>query len=100
MVRLVQLLITTGRAVAIVCNSLHRRNLFIECQLQTNAHMAKASALSVRVTDQVKAAVEKAAADDSRSTALCSGHVIILNLKGKELPKAIQCTPLKGSIQE
>lgn len=31
--------------------------------------MAKTSALSVRVSDQVKAAVEKAAADDSRSSA-------------------------------
>jgi hypothetical protein len=31
--------------------------------------MAKTSAISVRVTDQVKAAADKAAADDSRSTA-------------------------------
>jgi hypothetical protein len=34
-----------------------------------NGTMAKTSAISVRVTDQVKAATEKAAADDSRSTA-------------------------------
>jgi hypothetical protein len=40
-----------------------------ECQLHTKALMAKSSAISVRVPDEVKAAVEKAAAADSRSVA-------------------------------
>jgi hypothetical protein len=40
-----------------------------ECQLHTKALMTKTSAISVRVPDEVKAAAEKAAADDSRSVA-------------------------------
>jgi len=41
----------------------------LECQLHTIASMAKTSAISVRVSIQVKAAAEKAASDDSRSVA-------------------------------
>lgn len=40
-----------------------------ECQLHTKALMAKTAAISVRVSAEVKAAAEKAAAEDSRSTA-------------------------------
>lgn len=41
-----------------------------ECQLHTTAlFMPKTSAISVRVTDEVKIAVEKAAEADSRSVA-------------------------------
>lgn len=39
------------------------------------------SELSVRVTDEVKAAVEKAAADDSRSTASYVERLLIAQLK-------------------
>jgi hypothetical protein len=41
----------------------------IECQSHATALMAKTSAISVRVSDQVKVAAEKAAAADSRSVA-------------------------------
>jgi predicted HicB family RNase H-like nuclease len=41
----------------------------IECQLHSGELMAKTSAISVRVPDDVKAAAEKAAAADSRSVA-------------------------------
>lgn len=47
--------------------------MFNECQLHTKALMARAttksSAISVRVTDAVKDAAEKAARDDHRSLA-------------------------------
>jgi len=43
--------------------------------------MTKTSALSVRVTDDVKAAVEKAAAADSRSAASYVERLLIAQLK-------------------
>lgn len=81
MVRLVQLLVTTERAVAIVPNWIQSRITLIECQSHPNAHMTKTSALSVRVTDDVKAAVEKAAAEDSRSAASYVERLLIAQLK-------------------
>ena len=47
------------------------------CQLHTMKAMAKTSALSVRVTEQVKAVAEKAAADDSRSTASLVEKILV-----------------------
>ncbi|MER8560185.1 hypothetical protein [Mesorhizobium sp. M0578] len=46
--------------------------------------MAKTSAISVRVTDEIKAAAEKAANDDSRSVASLVEKVLAewLRLKG------------------
>ena len=41
----------------------------LRCQLHTKALMAKTSAISVRVADEVKNAAEKAAQDDGRSLA-------------------------------
>jgi hypothetical protein len=50
--------------------------------------MAKTSALSVRVSEEVKQAVEKAAADDDRSTASYVERVLVQHLKEKGyLPK-------------
>jgi hypothetical protein len=49
--------------------------------------MAKTSALSVRVTDQVKAAVEKAAADDQRSAASLVGKIVTEWLRKKNYLK-------------
>jgi len=46
-------------------------------------HMAKTSALSVRVSDQVKAAVEKAAGDDQRSTASLVEKIVVEWLRKK-----------------
>jgi hypothetical protein len=57
--------------------------VIIECQLHTSEHMAKTAALSVRVSDQVKAAVEKAAADDSRSSASLVEKIVTEWLKAK-----------------
>jgi hypothetical protein len=45
--------------------------------------MAKTSAISVRVSDQVKAAAEKAAADDSRSVASYVERLLAEHLKAK-----------------
>lgn len=45
--------------------------------------MVKTSAISMRVSDAVKAAVEKAAADDGRSLASYVERVLILHLKEK-----------------
>jgi hypothetical protein len=45
--------------------------------------MAKTSAISVRVSDQVKAAVEKAAADDSRSVASYVEKLLAEHLRAK-----------------
>ena len=42
---------------------------FIECQLHTSEHMAKTSAISARVAEDTKQALEKAARDDRRSVA-------------------------------
>ena len=57
-------------------------------QLHTIAStMAKTSALSVRVTDQVKAAVEKAAADDQRSAASLVGKIVTEWLRKKNYLK-------------
>jgi len=52
--------------------------------------MAKTSAISVRVTDQVKEAVEKAAADDSRPVASFVEKLLVDTLKAKGyLPKKV-----------
>jgi hypothetical protein len=45
--------------------------------------MTKTAAISVRVTDQVKAAAEKAATDDSRSVASLVEKVLAEWLKAK-----------------
>jgi hypothetical protein len=48
----------------------------------------KTSAISVRVADKVKAAADKAAKDDSRSTASLVEKVLVDHLKAKGyLPK-------------
>lgn len=50
--------------------------------------MAKTSAISVRVTDETKMAVEKAAEDDGRSVASYVERLLTLHLKEKGyLPK-------------
>ena len=49
--------------------------------------MAKTAALSVRVTDQVKVAVEKAAADDHRSAASLVEKIVTEWLKAKRYLK-------------
>ena len=62
--------------------------LLLECQLHTIAPtMAKTSALSVRVSDQVKAAVEKAAADDQRSAASLVEKIVTEWLRKKSYLK-------------
>jgi hypothetical protein len=55
--------------VALVCNLMHNDADANECQSHTMDVMPKDSAISVRVTTEVKAAAEKAAAADSRSVA-------------------------------
>jgi len=45
--------------------------------------MAKTSAISVRVSDQVKAAAEKAATDDSRSVASYAEKLLAEHLRAK-----------------
>jgi hypothetical protein len=45
--------------------------------------IAKTSAISVRVSDQVKAAAEKAAADDHRSVASYVERLLVEDLKKK-----------------
>lgn len=45
--------------------------------------MVKTSAISMRVSDEVKAATEKAANDDGRSLASYVERVLILHLKEK-----------------
>ena len=50
--------------------------------------MAKTSAISVRVPDAVKAAAEKAAADDSRSVASLVEKLLSEHLKAKGYLKA------------
>jgi hypothetical protein len=54
-----------------------------ECQLHTFALMAKTSAISVRVSDQVKEAAEKAAANDSRSVASYVEKLLAEHLRAK-----------------
>jgi hypothetical protein len=49
--------------------------------------MAKTAAISVRVSDQVKAAVEKAAAEDSRPVASLVEKVLVEWLKAKRFLK-------------
>jgi uncharacterized protein (DUF1778 family) len=44
---------------------------------------AKTSAISIRVTDQTKDAVERAAAEDGRSVASFAERLIIAHLKAK-----------------
>lgn len=55
--------------LAIACRCVQHAPMSIECQVHTNAIMRKSEAISVRVSEQVKKAAEKAAADDSRSVA-------------------------------
>lgn len=62
-------------AVAFVCRCVHIEG-FNVCQLHTSEHMAKTSAISVRVSDDVKAAAEKAAKDDSRSLAALTEKIL------------------------
>lgn len=62
----------------------------IECQLHTITLMAKTSAISVRVPDEVKAAAEKAASDDDRSLASYVERVLTAHLKDKGYLKADQ----------
>ena len=45
--------------------------------------MAKSAAISLRVSDQVKAAVEKAAADDHRTIASLVEKVLVEHLRAK-----------------
>jgi uncharacterized protein (DUF1778 family) len=52
-----------------------------ECQLHTSEHMARTSAISVRVTEETKKAVEKAAAEDDRSVASFVERLLIAHLK-------------------
>lgn len=63
------------------------RSMIIECQAQTNAHMTKNAAISVRVQDRVKKALEKAAEDDSRPLASLVEKVLTDWLKAKGLLK-------------
>ena len=74
-------------AVAFVCNSVQGEDIQSECQPHTFAHMAKTAAISVRVSDQVKAAVEKAAAEDSRPVASLVEKVLVEWLKAKRYLK-------------
>jgi hypothetical protein len=69
--------------VAIVCNSVQTELRRTGCQLHTFALMPKTSAISVRVSDQVKAAAEKAAADDHRSLASLMEKLLTEHLKAK-----------------
>jgi hypothetical protein len=68
-----------------------------ECQLHTYASMAKTSAISVRVSDQVKAAAEKAASDDSRSVASYVEKLLAEHLRAKGyLADHPQSAPKRG----
>jgi hypothetical protein len=55
--------------LAFVGDCVHNALTNIECQEETFAHMTKDAAISVRVTEAVKKAAEKAARDDNRSVA-------------------------------
>jgi predicted HicB family RNase H-like nuclease len=70
-------------AVAFVCNCVLSALVEIECQLHTSEHMAKSSAISVRVTEETKQAVEKAAEEDGRSVASYVDRLITAHLKDK-----------------
>lgn len=69
--------------VALVCNWVQYGINGNECQLHTSEHMAKTSAISVRVSDEVKQAVEKAAEDDGRSIASYVERLLNAHLKEK-----------------
>lgn len=60
---------------------MHTALMIIECQAQTNAHMTKNAAISVRVSERIKKAAEKAAEDDSRSVASLVEKVLAEHLK-------------------
>lgn len=62
---------------------MHIESKCIGSQLHTMASMAKTSAISVRVTDAVKAAAEKAAAEDSRSVASYVEKLLAEHLRAK-----------------
>lgn len=60
----------------------------IECQAQSFAHMTKNTAISIRVSEAVKKAAEKAAKDDSRSVASLVEKLLVKELKAMGyLPK-------------
>jgi hypothetical protein len=62
--------------------------------------MAKTSAISVRVSDQVKAAAEKAASDDSRSVASYVEKLLAEHLKAKGyLSDHPRPTPKRGRVK-
>jgi hypothetical protein len=60
---------TASVAVAFVCKWMHNAPSNLDVNCTQRALMAKTSAISVRVPDDVKAAAEKAAVADSRSVA-------------------------------
>ena len=75
-----------GRCICVQLSALSAHP--IECQLHTIALMAKSAAISVRVPDAVKAAAEKAAAEDSRSVASLVEKLLTEHLKAKGYLKA------------
>lgn len=71
-----------------MCNCVYDAVNQYECQLHTSEHMAKSSAISVRVTEETKQAVEKAAEEDGRSMASYVERLLTTHLKEKGyLPK-------------
>jgi hypothetical protein len=76
---------------------MHNAPELFECQLHTFASVAKTSAISVRVSDQVKAAAEKAASDDSRSVASYVEKLLAEHLRAKGyLADQSQPVPKRG----
>ena len=64
-----------------MCKRVHDAFDFVECQLHTIALMPKTAAISVRVDDAVKKALEKAAAGDHRPLASYVERLLIEHLK-------------------
>jgi hypothetical protein len=77
------LLLVHLRSLAFVFQCVQSALKNIECQSHTSAHMAKTSAISVRVSEQVKQAAEKAAEDDRRSLASYVEKLLVEHLKAK-----------------
>ena len=69
--------------LAFVCKRVQSAPVYNECQLHSIALMPKTSAISVRVSDDVKAAAEKAAAADRRPLASYVEKLLVEHLKAK-----------------
>jgi hypothetical protein len=69
--------------LAYACQCVHIGRGKVDCQWQAMASRQKNVAISIRVTEEVKNAAEKAAEDDTRSVTSYVEKLIIEDLKAK-----------------